>query len=44
MNKLKKRIKQIRIIFEQLYSTATCSLTYKTPHELLIATQLAAQC
>ena len=31
-------------LLEQKYPDAICSLTYQKPHELLIATRLAAQC
>jgi endonuclease-3 len=40
----KYRIEKIKEIFEKVYAVAECSLDYKTPLELLIATQLAAQC
>jgi endonuclease-3 len=43
MNK-KEKAKQIIEIFDQLYPNAECSLEYKTPLQLLISTQLAAQC
>lgn len=40
----KRRVKEILKIFDELYSEADCSLEYKDPLQLLIATQLAAQC
>lgn len=40
----KDRVLKIRPIFNQVYNDATCSLTYREHLELLIATQLAAQC
>lgn len=43
MNK-KEKAKEIIEIFKQLYPEATCSLEYMTPLQLLISTQLAAQC
>lgn len=43
MNK-KEKVLKIREIFSELYADADCSLTYKNPFELLVATQLAAQC
>lgn len=41
---LKKRAKEISSILFEIYPEATCSLDYKEPLELLIATMLAAQC
>lgn len=43
---MKKKQRALKIIEEldRLYPDAGCSLTYKTPLQLLIATQLAAQC
>ncbi len=38
-----KATEAIRLL-EQRYPDAVCSLTYLKPHELLIATRLAAQC
>jgi endonuclease-3 len=38
------KVLEIRKIFDQLYEDADCSLEYKDPLQLLIATQLAAQC
>jgi len=43
MNKKDKVIKILEI-FDQLYPEAECSLEYWTPLQLLISTQLAAQC
>ncbi len=40
----KEIILEIRKIFEQVYADAVCSLDYTTPHELLVAVQLSAQC
>lgn len=41
---LKNRAKEISSILFKVYPEATCSLDYKEPLELLIATILAAQC
>jgi len=41
---LRKNIVEIRKIFNKEYDLATCTLEYRTPLDLLIATQLAAQC
>lgn len=40
----KEKVLKIREIFEQEYGQADCTLDYTEPHQLLIATQLAAQC
>ncbi len=40
----KQRVLTMISIFEQVYDDADCTLDYQTPLELLIATQLAAQC
>ncbi len=40
----KQKVIEILSIFDQLYPEAMCSLEYKTPLQLLISTQLAAQC
>lgn len=40
----KTKVKEIIKVFEELYPDAGCTLTYKDPLQLLIATQLAAQC
>lgn len=37
-------VSQIRIILDELYPNVKCSLEYSTPVEMLIATQLSAQC
>ncbi len=44
INNLKDRTKKIAAILFGLYPEAACSLDYEKPHELLIATILAAQC
>ncbi len=41
---MNKKIAKIIKIFEKEYSNAACTLEYEKPYELLIATQLAAQC
>lgn len=40
----KERILKIIEIFNQIYSEADCTLDYKSPLQLMISTQLAAQC
>lgn len=40
----KERVKKIKEIFDEIYKNAECTLDYKEPLQLLIATQLAAQC
>lgn len=40
----RQRVKDISQIFSKIYSDADCTLEYKTALQLLIATQLAAQC
>jgi endonuclease III len=40
----KQRALEILIILKRLYPDATCSLTYQTPVQLLVATILSAQC
>lgn len=40
----KQRALEILLILKRLYPDATCSLTYKTPVQLLVATILSAQC
>ncbi|BAQ65129.1 endonuclease III [Geminocystis sp. NIES-3709] len=40
----KKKAIEILNILKQLYPTATCSLNYETPLQLLVATILSAQC
>lgn len=44
INEKKKRAEEIIRIFEVEYRDADCTLDYKSPLQLLIATQLAAQC
>lgn len=43
MNK-KEKVLQIINVFDELYPEAVCSLEYNNPLQLLISTQLAAQC
>jgi len=43
MNKKEKAL-QIINVFDKLYPEAYCSLEYKNPLELLLSTQMAAQC
>lgn len=43
-DELKKAAKEIALILYKEYPEATCSLDYKEPLQLLIATMLAAQC
>ncbi|PSF35686.1 endonuclease III [Aphanothece hegewaldii CCALA 016] len=40
----KQRALEILLILKRLYPDATCSLTYETPVQLLVATILSAQC
>ena len=40
----KKKATEILAILKQLYPSATCSLDYETPLQLLVATILSAQC
>lgn len=40
----KERVKEIIRVFDKTYPEACCSLEYKDPLQLMIATQLAAQC
>ena len=40
----KEIILNIREIFDKVYADAKCSLDFTTPHELLVAVQLSAQC
>ena len=40
----KETVCEIRKIFSEVYAEAECSLDYKDPLQLLISTQLAAQC
>ena len=41
---LKDRAAKIFKLLEDVYPLAKCSLTYKSPHQLLVATILSAQC
>jgi endonuclease-3 len=41
---LKERAKEISKIFDELYPEAGCTLNFEDPLQLLISTQLAAQC
>jgi endonuclease-3 len=40
----KKHISKILAILEESYPGASCSLTFRSPHQLLVATILSAQC
>ena len=40
----KKRAAEVVELLKSEYPLAKCSLTYKTPHQLLVATILSAQC
>ena len=40
----KTKIQKIREEFDKIYKNADCTLEYKNPFHLLVATQLAAQC
>lgn len=40
----KEKILKIKEIFDTAYADAQCSLNFTTPHELLVAVQLSAQC
>jgi endonuclease-3 len=40
----KQRALEVLVRLKRLYPDATCSLTYKTPVQLLVATILSAQC
>ncbi|MBR5151986.1 MAG: endonuclease III [Clostridia bacterium] len=44
LSQKRARILQILSVFEEVYPDADCTLDFKNPLELLIATQLAAQC
>lgn len=41
---LENRVKEVLILLESLYPNAECTLDFQTPIQLLVATQLAAQC
>ena len=40
----KEKVKKLREVFDVVYYDAICSLEHESPLELLISTQLAAQC
>ena len=40
----KETVLKIKDIFDKVYADAKCSLDFSTPHELLVAVQLSAQC
>lgn len=40
----KERAEKLRILLDKAYPDVKCSLNYSTPVEMLIATQLSAQC
>ena len=40
----KERVEKIRILLDEAYPDVKCSLNYSNPLEMLIATQLSAQC
>ncbi len=44
MKDMKKKAERICVLLEEYYPEARCSLTYKEPHELMIAGRLSAQC
>ena len=44
LKKRKKRAEEINTIFKRIYKNADCTLNYNGAFQLLIATQLAAQC
>lgn len=44
LEKKKKRVLEIIKIFDEIYGDADCTLNYSNALQLLIATQLAAQC
>jgi endonuclease-3 len=43
-DKSKNRVSKIIAILKKSYPEASCSLTFRTPHQLLVATILSAQC
>lgn len=43
-DQLKQRAKQIIRILKETYPDATCTLDFETPHQLMVAAILAAQC
>ena len=40
----KQIVERIREVFDDVYKDAKCSLDFETPHQLLVAVQLSAQC
>lgn len=40
----KERVQQLRVLLDKAYPDVKCSLDFETPLEMLIATQLSAQC
>ncbi len=40
----KEIVLKIKDIFNEVYADARCSLDFETPHQLLVAVQLSAQC
>ena len=42
--KRKRRLKSILLLLNKNYPSACCALNFKNPLELLVATQLSAQC
>ncbi len=40
----KEKVIEIQKIFDEVYADAECSLDFDTPHHLLVAVQLSAQC
>ncbi|MCY4321126.1 MAG: endonuclease III, partial [Bdellovibrionaceae bacterium] len=43
-HKKKQRVKTILSLLSKKYTSAHCALNFKNPLELLVATQLSAQC
>jgi len=44
LTEIQKRVLEILKVFDKVYANAKCSLEFNNPFELLIATQLSAQC
>ena len=42
--KKQERAENVMRIFDEIYPEVKCTLNYSTPHEMLIATQMSAQC
>ena len=42
--KKQERAQNVMRIFDEIYPEVKCTLNYSTPHEMLIATQMSAQC